>query len=184
MSQSAPLDGVASLVKDSAIHCETRLARRADKLTEPCHMDSALVSLFIGSLLASTLVPGGVEGLLLLMVQQQNHSLESLFVVATIGNTLGGIITFGVGVLIARGVQAGGRDSRLARWFRLEGTALTRVRNYGTPVLLLSWMPVIGDPLCLAGGFIGLRLWPSVLMIFLGKAARYLVLLWLLEKTV
>ena len=145
-------------------------------------MTSGLGALFIGSLLASTLVPGGVEGLLLFLVQKQEHSLLSLFVVATIGNTLGGIITFWVGVLLRRGLN-NDRHPRLKKWFSLDSGAVVRVRRYGSPVLLLSWMPIVGDPLCLAGGFIGLRFWPSALMIALGKAGRYLVLLWVLQKT-
>jgi membrane protein YqaA with SNARE-associated domain len=141
-----------------------------------------LLSLFVGSLLASTLVPGGVEGLLLIMVQQQDYSLISLFLVATAGNTLGGVITFLVGLLLRRGIDTG-RHPRLKKWFTLDGTAMRRVRQYGTPVLLLSWMPVIGDPLCLAGGFLGLRFWPAAAMIAVSKAGRYAILLWVLEKT-
>lgn len=144
--------------------------------------DTGLVSLFLGSLLVSTLVPGGVEGLLLVMVQQQSHHWLSLFLVATVGNTLGGAVTFLAGMLLARTVHTGAPESRIGRWFRLDATALDRVRRFGSPVLLLSWMPVIGDPLCLAGGFIGLRLRTSLLMIALGKAARYLVLLWILHQ--
>ena len=147
-------------------------------------MDTGLLSLFIGSLLASTLVPGGVEGLLLVMVQQQSHEPLALFLVATIGNTLGGIMTFLVGVLLLRGLRLGTPRPRLERWFSLENKALARVRRYGTPALLFSWLPVVGDPLCLAGGFLGLRFWPSALMIAVGKAARYLLLLWILQQTV
>lgn len=147
-------------------------------------MDAGLVSLFIGSLLASTLVPGGVEGLLLVMLQQQSHGPLALFLVATVGNSLGGILTFLVGVLLLRGMRIGNPRPRLERWFSLENKALARVRRYGTPALLFSWLPVVGDPLCLAGGFLGLRFWPSALMIAVGKAARYLLLLWILQKTV
>ena len=147
-------------------------------------MDTGLVSLFVGSVLASTLVPGGVEGLLLVMVQQQMHGMTALFLVATIGNTLGGIITFLIGALLARGLRYGRPHPRLERWFSVKNNALGRIRRYGSPVLLLSWMPVVGDPLCLAAGFLGLRFWPSALMIAAGKATRYLVLLWILQKTV
>jgi membrane protein YqaA with SNARE-associated domain len=144
---------------------------------------SGLGALFVGSILASTLLPGGVEGLLLLLVQQQDHSLLSLFLVATIGNTLGGVITFTVGILLRQGLD-NDRHPRLRKWFSLDSGAVSRVRRHGTPILLLSWMPIVGDPLCVAGGFIGLRFWPAVLMIALGKAGRYLVLLWLLQKTI
>ncbi len=141
------------------------------------------MSLFIGSLLASTLVPGGVEGLLLVMVKEQLYGMPSLFLVATIGNTLGGIITFLIGMLLAGGLRYGRPHPRLERWFSVENKALGRIRRYGSPALLFSWMPVVGDPLCLAAGFLGLRFWPSALMIAAGKAARYLVLLWILQQT-
>ena len=145
-------------------------------------MSAGLGALFVGSLLASTLVPGGVEGLLVLLVQQETYGLLSLFLVATVGNTLGGIITFCIGVLFRRGLD-NERHPRLRKWFSLDSGAVARVRRHGAPILLLSWMPLIGDPLCLAGGFIGLRFWLSAWMIALGKAARYLVLLWILETT-
>jgi membrane protein YqaA with SNARE-associated domain len=53
------------------------------------------------------------------------------------------------------------------------------VEKWGIPMLFFSWMPIIGDPLCLAGGYLRLALWKSIFMIFLGKFARYCVLLWL-----
>jgi membrane protein YqaA with SNARE-associated domain len=53
------------------------------------------------------------------------------------------------------------------------------VEKWGIPMLFFSWMPIIGDPLCLAGGYLRLPLWKSIFMIFLGKFARYCVLLWL-----
>lgn len=160
---------------DRRAHCPARVGVGS--------LDTGLVSLFVGSLLASTLVPGGVEGLLLVMVQQQLHDITALFLVATIGNTLGGVITFLIGALLAGGLRYGRSHPRLERWFSLENKSLDRVRRYGSPALLFSWMPVVGDPLCLAAGFLGLRFWPSALMIAVGKAARYLVLLWILQKT-
>ncbi|MCG8092638.1 MAG: hypothetical protein JAZ17_03250 [Candidatus Thiodiazotropha endolucinida] len=53
---------------------------------------------------------------------------------------------------------------------------MQRVKRYGTPILLFSWLPVIGDPLCLAAGWSGVRLLPATLLIGLGKALRYGVL--------
>ncbi|MGI9318630.1 MAG: YqaA family protein [bacterium] len=145
-------------------------------------MSAGLVSLFFGSLLASTLVPGGVEGLLYYMVQQADHSFMSLLVTASVGNTIGGVITFGVGALLHLGIAEAGWQQRLDRWFKLETKSVERVRTWGTPALLLSWLPVIGDPICLAAGYLRLRFWPSVLMIALGKIGRYIVLIWALQK--
>ena len=142
-------------------------------------MTTGLISLFIGSLLASTLVPGGVEVLLYYLVQSGDYTLFSLLVIATAGNTLGGIITFAMGVLIHRGLSGSIWESRIQRWFRLEEKSLARVQRWGIYALFFSWMPVIGDPLCLAGGYLRLATWPSIAMIFLGKFVRYAVLLWI-----
>ncbi len=143
-----------------------------------------LISLFVSSILASTLIPGGVEGLLVAMVYQQTYHWITLFLIATAGNTLGGVLTFGVGVWLQRAIRHGRPRPAFLRWFRLKNTALSRVRRYGYPALLFSWLPVVGDPLCLAAGVLGLRMGYSALMILVGKAARYGVLLWVVYKIV
>jgi membrane protein YqaA with SNARE-associated domain len=140
---------------------------------------AGLFSLFLGSLLASTILPGGVEVLLYAMVESGSYSSQSLLVTATAGNTLGGIVTYGMGVLLFRGLSHVSWGQRLQKYFKLEPSSLERVRRWGIPCLLLSWMPVIGDPLCLAAGYLGLAFWPSALMIATGKFLRYLALLWL-----
>ena len=55
--------------------------------------------------------------------------------------------------------------------------ARSRIRHYGPPLLLLSWVPIIGDPLCLAAGWMGTRLSASVFYIGLGNGLRYALLL-------
>lgn len=157
--------------------------------------DGGLVSLFFGSLLASTLVPGGVEGLLYFMVDGGEHALLSLLIVASTGNTLGGIITWAIGYFLQHrflpfAVDSTGQSDQkpekkgITRWFTLTPGSMKRVRKWGTPALLMSWMPVIGDPLCLAAGFLRFSFWPCLLMIAAGKFARYITLIWLLDRTV
>jgi membrane protein YqaA with SNARE-associated domain len=58
----------------------------------------------------------------------------------------------------------------------LGGRALAWVRRWGSPVLLLSWVPVIGDALCVAAGWLRLNIWWSVLFMALGKFGRYYIL--------
>ena len=140
---------------------------------------AGLPSLFIGSLLASSVLPGGVEVLLYAMVEAGGHSSAALLTTATIGNTLGGLTTYAVGLLLYRGLGRMSWGQRLRARFKLEQTALARVRRWGVPCLLFSWMPVVGDPLCLAAGYLRLAFWPSALMIAAGKFLRYLALLWL-----
>jgi len=136
-------------------------------------MDYGLLSLFFGSFLASTVVPGGVEGLLYLMVQQ-GYQFSPLFMIATVGNTLGGVVTWWMGTLLRKGLK----NTRVARWFTLTPRAIARVSKFGPAALLLSWMPIIGDPICVAAGYLSLRFWPCFIAILIGKAARYLVLLY------
>jgi membrane protein YqaA with SNARE-associated domain len=143
-----------------------------------------LATLFFGSLLASTVLPGGVEGLLYLMVKDGTHSFLSLLVTASVGNTLGGILTWWVGLLLFRGLSASKWQRKLDHWFRLEQKPMRRVRQWGAPILLLSWMPIIGDPLCLAAGYLRVNFWLSALMIAIGKTVRYIVLLLVLENSI
>jgi len=140
---------------------------------------AGLLSLFIGSLLASTILPGGVEVLLYAMVGSGAYSSSALLVTATVGNTAGGVITYAVGYLLCRGLGAVSWGRQLQRRFKLTPAALGRVRKWGTPCLLFSWMPVVGDPLCLAAGYLKLAFWPAAAFIAVGKFLRYLALLWL-----
>lgn len=140
-------------------------------LSEP----SGLAALFVGSLLASTLLPGGSEAMLLFAVEYTRHSPWQLWSIATLGNTLGGLSSWWIGWWLARRWPLQGlHNPRQQR-------ALTRVSRYGSPILLLSWLPVAGDPLCVAAGWSGVRLLPATLFISAGKGLRYAVLLGLLS---
>ena len=140
---------------------------------------AGLLSLFVGSLLASTILPGGVEVLLYRMVEAGGYSSLSLLATATAGNTFGGLTTYAAGLLLCHGIAHLSWGRRLRRLFKLQQASLDRVRRWGVPCLLFSWMPIIGDPLCLAAGYLRLAFWPSALMIAVGKFLRYLALLWL-----
>jgi len=140
---------------------------------------AGLISLFIGSLLASSVLPGGVEVLLYGMVESGAYSSAALLATATVGNTLGGLTTYAVGVLLRRGLGAVSWGRRLQRRFKLTPAALARVKKWGAPCLFFSWLPVVGDPLCLAAGYLRLAFWQCAAFIAAGKFARYLALLWL-----
>jgi membrane protein YqaA with SNARE-associated domain len=130
-------------------------------------MSGGPVGLFISSFLASTLLPGGSEAMLLWELQQHPEQTALLWSVATLGNTLGGLSSWLIGWWLMHHFPGRGlRDEK-------QQQALQRVTRYGSPVLLLAWMPVIGDPLCLAAGWSGVRVMPAVLFIGLGKALRY-----------
>jgi len=143
-------------------------------------MDAGLTSLFVGSVLASTIMPGGVEVLLYFLADSGKYTFHVLLIIATLGNTIGGVVTFFMGRLLYSGLTHVSRHTKVERFFKPDEPSLSRVRKWGLPALLLTWLPVIGDPIGLAGGYLGLPIWPSIALIALGKFGRYLVLLWLI----
>lgn len=136
-------------------------------------MDFSLATLFFSAFISSTLFPGGSEAGLIYLLQQDQHSVWQLITLASMGNTLGGMTSWGLGWLLARRYSA---ESLLKPNTR---QALGRLRRWGHPVLLLSWMPVVGDPLCVAAGWLRMSGWLSLLYIGIGKTLRYLVLFYL-----
>ena len=139
-------------------------------LSSLLNLSGGPLGLFIGSFLASTLLPGGSEAMLLWELHQTPDRAGLLWSVATLGNTLGGLSSWLLGWWLARRFPGHGLKQERQR------RALARIARYGSPVLLLSWLPVIGDPLCLAAGWSGVRWLPATLFIGLGKALRYAVL--------
>ncbi len=133
-----------------------------------------LWGLFSSSFLAATLLPGGSEALLGYAAQQGLAPLPALWLVATLGNTLGGLSSWGIGWWLSRRFPDRGLHKPE------HHRALARIQRFGSPLLLLSWLPVIGDPLCLAAGWAGIRLAPATLFIVVGKGIRYALLILLL----
>ena len=143
-------------------------------------------ALFVYSVLAATLLPGGSEILFAsLLIEQPEHAFW-LWLIATLGNSLGGYVTFFMGGLLARRLrqtETAPKQTiryRLEQMFRLPSKRVDQLHSYGAWLLLLSWVPIIGDGFCLAAGYLG---WPKKLclsLIVIGKAARYgVLLLWL-----
>jgi membrane protein YqaA with SNARE-associated domain len=122
---------------------------------------TSLWALFTSSFLAATLLPGGSEVVLFGVLKLHPGQLWAALAVATLGNTLGGLSSYLLGRVIPQKQT-------------LKG--LASVQRYGAPVLLLSWVPVIGDPLCVAAGWLRLNPWWSALSIALGKFARYVLI--------
>lgn len=123
--------------------------------------------LFLSAFVSSTLLPGGSEALFAYLLWEAEHTAGLLFVLATLGNTLGGMTSWGLGRLIAwryparRFAKPGERD------------AVERIRRWGSPALLFSWVPVVGDPLCLAAGWLKVHWLLALALIGAGKALRY-----------
>ena len=131
---------------------------------------TSLWILFSTSFLASTLLPGGSEALFLYTLSESLHPVWLIVTVATIGNALGSMTNWVIGWLIER-------RKPLVR--ESDRKALARVERYGSPILLFAWLPVIGDPLCLAAGWAGVPVFRAALFITAGKFGRYMALYFL-----
>lgn len=123
---------------------------------------AGLGTLFLSSFLAATLLPGGSEVVFLGMLMSGTATLWPALAAATLGNTLGGMSSYLIGRLLPQKNIA----VRPLQW----------VRRWGSPVLILSWVPLIGDALCVAAGWLRLHAGWVLLFVALGKFARYLVL--------
>lgn len=125
-------------------------------------MTASLVALFASSFLSATLLPGGSEVVLAAMLAKGTVSFWPALAVATLGNTLGGLSSYLIGRLVPERT--------------VENRAMAWVRRHGPPVLLLSWVPIIGDALCVAGGWLRLSAGWAAMFILIGKFARYYII--------
>lgn len=139
------------------------------------HPEWGLGGLALSAFLSATLLPGGSEVLLAWLAQQHYWRPVTLLGTAAIANTLGGLSTYGVGRVAAAGrVRAG--------WnMRVNLASLTHVRRWGYTALLFSWLPVVGDGLCLAAGWLRLHPLATSFFLFVGKLLRYAAVLWLVS---
>ena len=118
---------------------------------------AGLYSLFASSFLAATLLPGGSEAVLFAVLRKYPDALWMSLGIATLGNTLGGMASFGMCWLLPQR--------------QLEH--VDKVRRYGTPALLFAWAPLVGDALCLAAGWLRMSIWQAALFMAIGKFARF-----------
>jgi len=121
-----------------------------------------LPALFIVCLLSATLLPMGSEPALFALVKANPELFWVALLVATVGNTLGGVINY----LMGFGAQRALTHERESRWFG-------RLQRFGPKTLLLSWLPIVGDPLCALAGWLAMPFWPCVLWMAIGKLLRY-----------
>lgn len=133
---------------------------------------SGYLGLFISAFGAATLLPLQSEAVLVVLLVAKQHPAAMLLLVATIGNVAGSTVNWVLGRYIEHW-----RDKP---WFPIEPNKLERVQRtyhrYGRWSLLLSWAPVIGDPLTVVAGLMREPLWSFLLIVTFAKAARYGVL--------
>lgn len=131
------------------------------------------VGLLVSAITSATLLPGSSEGVLLALLATGQGDPLLLVAVATAGNVIGSLATWAVGQYFAH--------LRNRPWFPIDLAAYERaqgwVPRFGVWSLLLSWVPVIGDPITLAAGLLRVPLLPFLILVTMGKAGRYLALL-------
>lgn len=122
-------------------------------------------SMFGSSFLSATLLPGSSEALLIALLIAKKTSVYGLLLAASLGNTLGGLTNILIGRLLPL--------KRQGRW---HDTAMTWLHRLGPAALLFSWLPVIGDLLCVLAGWLRFAWLPAVLFLAVGKTLRYIVI--------
>ena len=130
---------------------------------------NGLTGVFIIAFVSATLLPMGSEPAVFGLVSLNPGLFWPAIGVATLGNTLGGMLSWWMGR---------GAHQAVDRW-RHSSThvrALEWLRRLGPKACLLSWLPGVGDPLCAVAGWLNLPPWPCALYMAIGKFLRYLVM--------
>ena len=118
--------------------------------------------MFVASFVAATLVPLSSEAVLFGYLKIFPEHASAAILLATIGNTAGGMTTY----LIGRLVPGRARDKPDAR-------ALGWLARYGSPVTFFAWLPLVGDALCLAAGWLRVNWLAALSFMAAGRLLRY-----------
>ncbi len=128
-------------------------------------------SLFLSAFIAATLLPFSSEAVLLGLIVAGGVDVPTLWIVATAGNTLGAMVNWVLGKWCLHW-----RDRR---WFPFSNNDLAKAQrwfeHWGVWSLLLSWVPIIGDPITFAAGFLRIRFPVFFTLVLFAKGGRYLV---------
>ena len=129
-----------------------------------------LSTVFVVAFVSATLLPLGSEPAVFGLIKLNPELFWPAVLVATAGNTLGGALTWWMGKLAEQAYEAMSHqkppNARALRW----------LERFGAKACLLSWLPVVGDPLCAVAGWLNLPFWPCVLYMSIGKFARYVTM--------
>lgn len=124
-------------------------------------LSEALAGLFTSAFVSATLFPGASEAVLLALVSSWPDALFTALTVATVGNTLGSMTSYAIGRFFPK---------------KVSNRALDWLQRWGVYALLLSWLPLVGDALPLAAGWLRIHWFKSLIFIMIGKAGRYTAL--------
>ena len=127
------------------------------------------LSLFISAFAAATILPAQSEALLAYQVSISPDAVVKLIAVASLGNVLGATFNWCLGRLT--------ENLRAKKWFPVNEKQLQKAERfygrYGRYSLLLSWVPIIGDPITIVAGILREPLLSFVLLVTIAKCARY-----------
>lgn len=133
---------------------------------------TSYLGLFLAAFGAATLLPMQSEAVLVGMLLSDHYVISTLLAVAIVGNVLGSVLNWVLGRCVER--------FRHRRWFPVSEAKLAKAQQsylrYGHWSLLLSWVPIIGDPLTVVAGVMREPFWRFLLIVTLAKGMRYLVL--------
>lgn len=133
---------------------------------------TAYLGLFISAFLAATLLPAQSEIGLAALILSGHYSVMTLVIIASIGNSLGAVVTWAMGLFLQR--------FQSKSWFPIPQHLMAKTarwyQHYGKWSLLVSWVPVIGDPLCCMAGICRLGFWPFLMIVGFAKTMRYIVI--------
>ncbi len=128
-----------------------------------------LSTVFVVSFISATLLPLGSEPVVFGLIKLSPELFWPTILVATVGNTLGGAVSWAMGLASHQVVDKYRHSSTHLR-------ALDWLERIGPKACLLSWLPGVGDPLCAIAGWLKLSFWPCVFYMAIGKFARYVVM--------
>ena len=126
--------------------------------------EGGLAGVFVSALLAATVVPFSSEAVLFAYLRLHPEQAGAAIALATLGNTAGGMTSYAIGRLLPAKAQR-----------KLEPRTLGWLRRYGAAATLLAWLPVAGDALCVAAGWLRIAWLPALAFMAAGRLARYLV---------
>jgi membrane protein YqaA with SNARE-associated domain len=129
-----------------------------------------LSTVFVVSLLSATLLPVGSEFAVFGLVKLNPAMFWPAVLVATVGNTIGGAISWWMGYGAERAFE------KVKHRKPHEVRALQWLQRFGAKACLLSWLPGVGDPLCAVAGWLKLPFWPCVFYMAIGKFLRYVTM--------
>ena len=154
--------------KDNLFHPRRRVSGYTAVFFADTVMDeqSSLLALFTSSFLAATLLPGGSEAVLFGVLKAYPQLYWTALAVASVGNTLGGMSSYAIGRFLPD-------EKALMQKSKGNMRGLVWVRKHGSPILLLSWVPLIGDLLCVAAGWLRLNWISTLAFMAAGKFLRY-----------